>query len=711
MIDKWYVCFEKSLPFFFLFSTLFIVFLFIRVRREQLGNTYNKLKILLLFLAELCIVFIMVMVLNLSLFGAPSFSFRPVILFLRIAYASHFKSVHYFSLLKIGAFIVFVAIQFVYVFQAIRKAVIELKNSNTESQGSARWATMKELREKLLIEKNPTGIVLGQTEDAKAKTDETEAGFKIIQPGSRLISDDSSYHAVVMGATGSGKGVGVIMPTLFTWKESVIVVDPKGESYDICGGFRSEFSETYYFNPVDKSGRSCRINPLDFIPRDEDAVSEITNLAIMIHPDRSKEQPYWDDVPRMIEEMLLGHVLIKGSSHSIPEAADIVSLAQDSWQVVFQNILESYKTEPIEKDDPLYPLSLRVTSYAKQFQDLASGEQSDQMDTHMTTVRKDFSIYSSPDAAAVMKYSDFSIRDIVDGERPLSLFLCVPVKDLERIMPMFKMIYTLVLKSLLGLQQKHRHKLLLLLDEFSQFKKFEVVAEQIPFVRSFGIRIMAFIQSVSQLNEYYGSDGAKALLDNFQIKVFLKASAPETCEYFEKMLGRKTYIKKSASMSSGRKSIGVDNITESSSEMGRSLLTAEEIMNLPGYDELIFRPNIHPYRAKKIQYFSDPRFKKLMNMEIQAPALPPYTHEEPQPLDYPAQKTLEILASMFNPLNDDVIKEPEDDEDDFMTLTEVEENAERESVKDNVDSDSESNEAEGELQEDKEEEEVNDEYY
>lgn len=625
-------------------------------------------KVIILIAIEILFASLIVIGLNLLVFRAFTLSLSPVLFVLKLGISTGFRAVSIRIVFYVMAALAIAVIQFIFMYQAIRKEILSLRNRNTQSQGSARWSDREELQAKRLIDKIPHGIILGQTADAKAITDESEAGFRITKPGSRLISDDSSYHAIVIGATGSGKGVGIIMPTLFTWKESVIVVDPKGESYDICGGFRSEFSETYYFNPVDKSGRSCCINPLDFIPVNADAIPEVSNLAMMLHPNRSEKDPYWDDVPRMMEEMLIGHILIKGKSKSLPEAADIINLAQDSWTAVFKGILDSYKTEPLKEDDPLYPLSLRVTSYAKQFYDLASGEQSDQMSTHITTVKKDLSLYSSPDTARIMKHSDFSIQDIVDGVRPLSLFLCVPVKDLERVMPMFKLIYTLILKSLLGMQQKHSHKLLLLLDEFSQFRKFELIAEQIPFVRSFGIRIMAFIQSVSQLNEYYGNEGAKALLDNFQLKIFLKATAPETCDYFSKMLGKRTDLRKSTSFSSNRRNIGVQNWTESTSEIGRELLTSEEIMNLPGYDSLIFRPNIHPYRAKKIQYFSDPRFKTLMNMEIMKPALPPFTSDTDEIIhEYAETATIAELWALHIEAEEES-DEPEDTDADIMSL-------------------------------------------
>ena len=214
-------------------------------------------KVIILIAIEILFASLIVIGLNLLVFRAFTLSLSPVLFVLKLGISTGFRAVSIRIVFYVMAALAIAVIQFIFMYQAIRKEILSLRNRNTQSQGSARWSDRDELQAKRLIDKIPHGIILGQTADAKAITDESEAGFRITKPGSRLISDDSSYHAIVIGATGSGKGVGIIMPTLFTWKESVIVVDPKGESYDICGGFRSEFSETYYFNPVDKSGRSC----------------------------------------------------------------------------------------------------------------------------------------------------------------------------------------------------------------------------------------------------------------------------------------------------------------------------------------------------------------------------------------------------------------------------------------------------------------------
>ena len=441
------------------------------------------------------------------------------------------------------------------------------------------------------------------------------------------------------------------MPTLLTWKESVMVVDPKGESYDYTAGYRSTFSEVFYFDPTINAEEAkarhikpCHINPLDFIPRTSEAVAEIGNMCLSIHPDQSKEA-YWDKTPRMMLEMLIGHVLIKGKKKSLPEAASLI-MTSEKYETIFENILNAYDDDPVPESDPLHDVAAMVQNNAALFFQMATGQNAEQLVTHISTVKGDLGVYSNSASAELLSYSDFSLDDIMDGEKPISIYMCIPVKQIERITPMFMLIYSLILKSFLGRDQKHRHKLLLLLDEFSQFKKFTTIAEQIPFVRSYGIKIMAFIQSISQLDEYYGHDGAKALLDNFQLKVYLKATAPETTEYFERLLGKKTLLMKKTSFSHNRKSQGVESYSESTSEQGRSLLTAEEILNLPLYEMMIFRPGMYPYLGKKVQHFADKRFTEKLNLPVHSATIKPFSHGGNIKPEFPTELTEEELRSI-----------------------------------------------------------------
>jgi type IV secretion system protein VirD4 len=606
-------------------------------------------KIAALVLVEIIIILTLLLAMNMFMFRRISVSFSGVIFMFRIAARSGFRMVSFKVIAFLFVVVVFFTVQLVFMYQAIRKAVLDFRNRNRHSSGTARWATTRELKKLGLITEEPDGVILGQSKDAKGVITGSDS-FRIKRFGS-LISDNSAYHAIVVGATGSGKGVGVIMPTLLTWKESVMIVDPKGESYGYTAGYRSTFSEVFYFDPTitveeakERHIKPCHINPLDFIPRTPEAVAEIGNMCLAIHPNQSKE-PFWDKLPRMMLEMLIGHVLIKGKKKSIPEAASII-MTTEKYETIFENILNAYEDEPVPKSDPLSPVAEMVQNNAAHFFNMATGQNDEQLLTHISTVKGDLGIYTNPASAEILSHSDFSLNDIMDSEKPISIYMCIPVKQIERIMPMFKLIYSLILKSFLGRDQKHKHKLLMLLDEFSQFKKFETIAEQIPFVRSYGIKIMAFIQSISQLNEYYGADGAKALMDNFQLKVYLRATSPETTEYFERQLGKETLLMKKTSFSHNRKSQGVESYSESTSEQGRSLLTAEEILNLPLYEMIIFRPGMYPYLGKKIQHYADKRFAGKLNLPVQPATIKPFTHDGIIKPEFPTELTEEEFRNI-----------------------------------------------------------------
>ncbi len=573
-------------------------------------------KIIALILLEILIVLSTIAALNLYIFQNLTLSIMPIFLLLKMSALTGFTRLPMNFIIMLGAVMVFLAIQFVIIYQSLRKAALDtFKNRNRDSQGTARWAEEKELKKAGLLHKNPKGLVFGQTAAAKATSNELDK-FSI-KKTSTLISDDSPYHTLVVGATGAGKFVGVIASTLLckgNKNTSMIIVDPKSESYRITAGYRSQFSDVYYFNPTDE--KSCHINPLDFIPLDSSALTKIKNICKTIHPDKSKE-PYWDMCPQQILEMLIGFIIIKEERKSLTEVVRLINTTV-SYKDLFNSIILFFKENPIDKANVLYPIAESVLGYANHYLEMAKGDNAEQLITHFSAVKGDLSPYSTPEASASLSYSDFSLEDICDGKRPISIYFCCDVDSLTTVLPMFKLVFSLVIRSLLH-SESHKYRLYMFLDEFSQFEKFEIIQKQITYVRSFGIRIIAFIQSIAQLKELYGHDGADALLDNFQLKLYLKATNADTGTYFERLLGTSTLLQKKTSFSNNRKSVGVESWTESTSEVNRPLLKGDEILRLPNYEELIFHPNIYPYRAKKIQYFSDKRFTPLMNLNVIEP--------------------------------------------------------------------------------------------
>lgn len=129
----------------------------------------------------------------------------------------------------------------------------------TDNYGSARFATRSEMEAGHLLDGR--GIILGLTDD----------GY--------YLRDDEKTHDFLCAPTRSGKGVGIIIPTLLSWPHSVLVVDVKGENYAFTAGRRQKMGQIILkFDPtslkyIDEKGRystepeavGVKFNPLDEI--------------------------------------------------------------------------------------------------------------------------------------------------------------------------------------------------------------------------------------------------------------------------------------------------------------------------------------------------------------------------------------------------------------------------------------------------------------
>jgi len=136
------------------------------------------------------------------------------------------------------------------------------QSSNVTTYGSARWASAREIENAGLYA--DAGILLGQL-------------------SGRYLRHSGPEHVMAFAPTRSGKGVGLVVPTLLSWTGSTIVHDIKGENWTLTAGWRSRFSHCLLFNPTDM--RSARYNPLLEVRRGADEVRDVQNVAdILVDP-------------------------------------------------------------------------------------------------------------------------------------------------------------------------------------------------------------------------------------------------------------------------------------------------------------------------------------------------------------------------------------------------------------------------------------------
>src|SRR6266849_3368738 len=156
---------------------------------------------------------------------------------------------------------------------------------NVTTYGSARWADIREVKRAGLL--GPDGVVLGRH-------------------GRGYLRHDGPEHVLCFAPTRSGKGVGLVVPSLLTWPGSAIVHDIKGENWTLTAGFRARHGRVLLFDPT--NGASAAYNPLLEVRKGEWEVRDVQNVAdILVDPEGSLERRnHWEETSH---SLLVGAIL------------------------------------------------------------------------------------------------------------------------------------------------------------------------------------------------------------------------------------------------------------------------------------------------------------------------------------------------------------------------------------------------------------------
>jgi type IV secretion system protein VirD4 len=125
--------------------------------------------------------------------------------------------------------------------------------------------------------------------------------------------------------TRSGKGVGLVVPTLLTWTESAVVYDIKGENWQLTAGWRARFSHCLLFNPTDP--RSARYNPLLEVRKGPDEIRDVQNIAdILVDPEGALERRnHWEKTGHSLLVGAILHVLYAEKEKTLARVATFLS--------------------------------------------------------------------------------------------------------------------------------------------------------------------------------------------------------------------------------------------------------------------------------------------------------------------------------------------------------------------------------------------------
>ncbi|WDS36044.1 type IV secretory system conjugative DNA transfer family protein [Pseudoxanthomonas sp.] len=494
----------------------------------------------------------------------------------------------YAKKIKIAGYIGFGVVLVVYVLLL----ALVFKPKKKSLHGDARFATSGDLNKHNMLKPADNGIIVGKF-------------------GGKLVRLPGQQFVILAAPTRSGKGVGIVIPNLLEYGESVVVLDIKQENFDLTSGWRkSQGQEVFLFNPFAEDRRTHRWNPLTYVSTDPAfRVSDLMSIAAMLYPDGSDDQKFWVSQARNAfmafalflfenrdDEVKTGFPFSSGA----PTLGRIYRLSSGDGTDL-KTYLRGLASRKFLSDNARSAFSNMLSQADETFASI------------MGTLKEPLNAWINPVLDAATSEDDFLLTDL--RKKKMSIYIGIQPNKLAEsrliINLFFSQIINLNTRELPQGNPELKYQCLLLMDEFTAIGRVDIIASAVSYMAGYNLRLLPIIQSMAQLDATYGKDVSRTIITNHALQIIYAPREQQDANDYSEMLGYTTFRKRNVTR--GR------DTTRSISEERRALMLPQELKAM-GFDQEVFLYEgiAHPVKCEKIKYYKERHFtvRLLPKVEI-----------------------------------------------------------------------------------------------
>jgi type IV secretion system protein VirD4 len=417
---------------------------------------------------------------------------------------------------------------------------------------------------------------------------------------------DGFQHSLLFAPTGSGKGVGFVIPNLLFWDQSIIVHDIKLENFQLTSGWRQkQGQEVFVWEPSNPDGITHCYNPLDWVSKKPgqmvDDVQKISNLIL-------PEKDFWNNEAR---SLFLGVVLY--------------ILSDDNKIKSFGEV-----TRTMKSDDVIYTLAVALDTFGEimhpaGYMNLAAALQKPDKErgSVISTLNSGLELWANPLIDVATASSDFNIMQF--KKKKTTVYVGLTPDNIQRLQKLMQIFYQQATEFLTRKMpdKDEPYGVMFLMDEFPTLGKMEQFKTGIAYFRGYRVRLFLIVQDTQQLKGIYEEAGMNSFLSNSTYRITFAANNIETANLISQLCGNKTVEQVSRSRPRFF-DLNLSTRTENVSAVQRALLLPQEVIQLPRDEQIILIESFPPIRSKKIFYFKDKFFTKRLLPQIFVPTQKPY---------------------------------------------------------------------------------------
>ena len=468
-----------------------------------------------------------------------------------------------------------------------RKRIYELRpyKKKESVHGDARWAGEEDIRKAHLRAKQ--GMLLGK--DSK--------GYLIA---------DGYQHALLFAPTGSGKGVGFVIPNLLYWEHSLVVHDIKLENYELTSGWREKMGqEVYVWSPADPDGNTHCYNPIDWVSeKPGQMVDDVQKIANLIMP----KKEFWENEARAL---FVGIVLyLIADPNKVKSFGEVVrTLRSDDVVYNLAVVLDTMGND-------IHPVAyMNIAAFLQKADKERSGV--------ISTANSNLELWSNPLIDTATASSDFNILEF--KKKLTTVYVGLTPDNLKRLQPLMQVFYQQATEFLSRKlpSDDEPYGVMFMMDEFPTLGKMEQFMSGIAYFRGYHVRLFLIIQDTQQLKGIYEEPGMNSFLSNATYRITFAANNYETADLISKLCGNKTVEQASQNkpkfldFNPASRSLNI-------SQTQRALLLPQEVISLPRDEQILLIESSPPIKSDKIKYYLDPFFKKRLLSPIPIPRQEPF---------------------------------------------------------------------------------------
>jgi type IV secretion system protein VirD4 len=501
--------------------------------------------------------------------------------------------------------------------------------------------------------------------DRAGLTGGEQPGILIGRHRGRFLSLPGQLSVMLSAPTRSGKGVGVVIPNLLNWPDSVVVLDIKGENYDVTAGYRAAHGQAVYaFSPFDEDARSHRWNPLTTVRISAlHRVGDLLTIGQVFFPNDgsgTSSEAFFNDQAR---NLFLGLGLVLLESLQLPRTIGEMLRQSSGKGRSLKDHLSSLITQRRDEGKPLTDECVDALQRL-----LANSENT--LSSIVATFNAPLTIFADAVVDAATSADDFRLEDV--RRRRMSIYVRIPPNRLANARPLlnlfFSQLVSLNTQSLPEQDPTLKLQCLLVNDEFTAMGRVGVISSAAAFLAGYNLRLLTVVQAMSQLDAVYGDKEARTFATNHGLQILYAPREQRDADEYSAMLG--TFTERVTSRGRSRSFSGHSHssVSRNESEQRRALLLPQEFKELGSERLVVIFENCKPILGEKIRYHRDKAFMPRLRP---APAVPRmdmdlhvartqqrwrYANDELAPGE---ALRVEALAHDFTPLPDNFEGPPE----------------------------------------------------